>query len=221
MGHWHTLSTPAGPVRAWREAPQGNPRAAVVVVQEIFGVTDHIRAVCARLATAGFVALAPAFFDPIAPGTVLAHDAEGTARGRDLVARLGLEGALAIVAAAAETLRGQGLAVGAVGFCWGGTVAFLAATRLGLPAASYYGARNVQYLDEPARAPLMFHFGERDALIPPEAVEAHRHKQPQAQVFVYANADHAFLRAPEPPYQPEAAALAWQRTLAFFTEHLR
>lgn len=221
MGHWQALPTSSGPLQAWREDPEGTPHGAVVVVQEIFGVTDHIRTVCAQLAAAGFVALAPAFFDRLEPGTVLPYDAEGTARGRELVARLGLEEALAVASAAAETLRGQGLAVGVVGFCWGGTVALLAATRLGLPAVSYYGARNVQYLDEPARAPLMFHFGALDAHIPPEAIEAHRRKQPQAQVFVYPEADHAFNRAPDPPYQPEAAALAWRRTLAFFTEHLR
>ncbi|MBN8715727.1 MAG: dienelactone hydrolase family protein [Xanthomonadales bacterium] len=221
MGHWQPLPTPSGPIEAWREEPAGPSRGAVVVVQEIFGVTDHIRAVCAQLAAAGFVALAPAFFDRLAPGTVLPYDAEGTGRGRELVARLGLEDAVAIAAAAAGALRAQGLAVGIVGFCWGGTVALLGNTRLGLPAVSYYGARNVPYLDAPARAPLMFHFGALDPHIPPEAIEAHRRKQPQAQVFVYPQADHAFARAPDPPYQPEAAALAWQRTLAFFTEHLR
>ncbi|MFX5157853.1 dienelactone hydrolase family protein, partial [Acinetobacter baumannii] len=82
--------------------------------------------------------------------------------GRALVAELGFERAVDAVGAAAETLRREGLAVGAVGFCWGGTVAFLANTRLGLPAVSYYGGRSVPFLDEPARAPLLFHFGERD-----------------------------------------------------------
>lgn len=221
MGHWQPLPTPSGPIEAWREEPAGPSRGAVVVVQEIFGVTDHIRAVCAQLAAAGFVALAPAFFDRFEPRTVLPYDAEGTARGRELVAQLGMESAVAITAAAAEALQAEGLRVGVVGFCWGGSVALLAATRLGLPAVSYYGARNVQYLDEPARAPLLFHFGALDAHIPPEAIEAHRRKQPQAQVFVYAGADHAFHRAPEPPYHPEASALAWRRTLSFFTEHLR
>ena len=101
MGHWQALPTSSGPLQAWREDPEGTPHGAVVVVQEIFGVTDHIRAVCAQLAAAGFVALAPAFFDRLEPGTVLPYDAEGTARGRELVARLGLEEALAVAAAAA------------------------------------------------------------------------------------------------------------------------
>lgn len=221
MGEWQTLFTPCGALQAWLARPEGESRGAVVVVQEIFGVTAHIRAVCERLAEAGFTALAPAFFDLIEPGTELAYDADGTRRGRELVDKLGLDCALDVVDEAARTLHGQGLAVGVVGFCWGGSVAFLSATRLGLPAVSYYGARNVGFLDEPARAPLMFHFGGLDASIPPDAVEAHRRKQPQAQVFAYDDAGHAFNRDPEPPYQPEAAALAWRRTLAFFTEHLR
>lgn len=221
MGEWQTLFTPRGAVQAWLARPDGDSRGAVVVVQEIFGVTAHIRSVCERLAEAGLTALAPAFFDLVETGVELPYDADGTQRGRELVGHIGLDSALEVVDEAARTLRSQGLAVGVVGFCWGGSVAFLSATRLGLPAVSYYGARNVAFLDEPARAPLMFHFGALDAHIPPDAVDAHRQKQPQAQVFVYADADHAFNRDPEPPWQPDAAALAWRRTLEFFTEHLR
>lgn len=221
MGEWQTLFTPCGTVQAWLARPDGESHGAVVVVQEIFGVTAHIRSVCERLAEAGFTALAPAFFDLIEPGVELPYDDTGTQRGRELITQLGLDCAVDVVEAAAQMLRAQGLAVGVVGFCWGGTVAFLADTRLGLPAVSYYGARNLGFLDDPARAPLMFHFGSLDPHIPPEAVEAHRRRQPQAQVFAYDDADHAFNRDPEPPYRPEAAALAWRRTLAFFTEHLR
>ncbi len=221
MGDWQTLFTPCGAVQAWLARPDGQPRGAVVVVQEIFGVTAHIRSVCERLADAGFTALAPAFFDLVEPGVELPYDTAGMQRGRDLANRVGLDCAVDVVDAAALALRGQGQAVGVVGFCWGGTVAFLANTRLGLPASSYYGARNLPFLDEPARAPLMFHFGALDPHIPADAVAAHRAQQPQAQTFVYPNADHAFNRDPDPPWQPEAAALAWRRTLDFFTEHLR
>ena len=221
MGEWQTLYTPCGAVQAWLARPEGASHGAVVVVQEIFGVTAHIRSVCDRLAEAGFTALAPACFDLVETGVELPYDADGTHRGRELVDKLGLDCALDVVDEAARTLRSHGLTVGVVGFCWGGSIAFLTATRLGLPAVSYYGARNVGFLDEPARAPLMFHFGSLDASIPPEAVEAHRQKQPQAQVFTYANAGHAFNRDPEPPFQADAAALAWRRTLDFLTEHLR
>ena len=220
MGVWQTLYTPCGNVQAWRATPQGQPRGAVVVVQEIFGITAHIRAVCERLAEAGFVALAPACFDLIEPGLQLPYDHDGASRGKALVNQLGLDCAVDVTEAAADLLTQTGLKVGVVGFCWGGTVALLANTRLGLPAVSYYGARNLPFLDEPSHAPLLFHFGGLDPSIPPEAVAAHREKQPQAQVHVYDHADHAFNRDPDPPFEPASAALAWQRSLAFFTEHL-
>ncbi|MGN6513828.1 MAG: dienelactone hydrolase family protein [Lysobacteraceae bacterium] len=222
MGEWHPLATGRGAVQAWVARPEQAPRGAVVVVQEIFGVTAHIRDVADRFATAGFTAMAPAFFDVLQPGVELAYDDAGIARGRELVGELGLDGALEVVGAATHWLREGGHRVGAVGYCWGGTVAFLAGTRLGLPAVSYYGARNVPFLDEPARAPLMFHFGGKDRSIPPEDIAQHRARQPQAQVFVYPEAGHAFNRDVDPhAYEPESARLAWQRTLDFFRGHLR
>lgn len=221
MGQWQTLFTPCGTVQAWLAEPVGSSHGAVVVVQEIFGVTQHVRNACERLAEAGFTALAPAYLDLIEPDIDLPCDRAGANRGVALVNKLGLDCAVDVTEEATRLLREKGLDVGVVGFCWGGTVAYLANTRLGLPAVSYYGARNLPFLDEPAGAPLMFHFGGRDPHIPPEAVAAHRLKQPQAQTFVYDRAGHAFNRDPDPPFDPAAAALAWQRTLAFFTEHLQ
>ena len=221
MGQWQTLFTPCGAVQAWLAQPEAASRGAVVVVQEIFGVTHHVRDVCDRFAAAGFTALAPAYFDLIEPDMDLPYDRTGVNRGLALVNKLGLDCAVDVTEAAARLLQDKGLDVGVVGFCWGGTVALLGNTRLGLPAISYYGARNLPFLDEPAGAPLMFHFGGRDPHIPEEAIAAHRAKQPQAEVFVYEGADHAFNRDPDPPFDPEAAALAWQRSLAFFTEHLQ
>ena len=123
---------------------------------------------------------------------------------------------------AAETLHAEGLRAGAVGFCWGGSVAFLANTRLGLPAVSYYGARTLPFLDEPLRAPMMFHFGETDSSIPPAAIEQHRRKQPHATIHLYAGAGHAFNRdVDNHAYAPAAAETAWRRTLDFLQENLR
>ena len=221
MGQWQTLVTPCGTVQAWLAQPDTVPRGAVVVVQEIFGVTQHVREVCERLAQAGFTALAPAYLDLVEPDVELPYDRAGSNRGVKLVNKLGLDCAVDVTEAAALMLREKRLKVGVVGFCWGGTVALLANTRLNLPAVSYYGARNLPFLDEPSEAPLMFHFGGRDPHISPDAVAAHRLKQPQAKTFVYDGADHAFNRDPDPPFDPAAAALAWQRTLAFFTEHLQ
>ncbi len=220
MGEWIPLTTPEGPVQAWLARPVTAPLGAVVVIQEIFGVNPHIRAVTDRFAEAGFTAMAPALFDPIRPGTELRYDDAGVIRGRDYAADLGFERALKIVSAAARWLRESGHRVGAVGFCWGGTLAMLANTRLHLPSVTYYGGRSVPFLGEPALAPMLFHFGERDRLIPPEDVEKHRIHHPDATVHVYP-AGHGFNCDERADFDAESATLAWSRTTAFLTEHLR
>jgi carboxymethylenebutenolidase len=179
-----------------------------------------MRSVVDGYAAAGYVALAPAFFDPVQRGVELGYDEAGVARGRKLVEALGFDKAIAIVDTAAQLLRGEGLKVGAVGFCWGGTIALLANLRLGLPAVSYYGARNVQFLDEPLRAPMQFHFGGQDSSIPATDIALHREKLPDAQVFVYP-AGHAFNRDIDPKhYAADSARLAHRRTLEFFAQSL-
>ena len=229
MGHWTKLDTAHGEVSAWRAEPSGTPRGAVVVIQEIFGVNAHIRSIAEGFAMEGYVALAPAYFDVIEPGVELDYDAEGIAKGRELITRLGLEKATDITAAAAGFLAGTDKSsradsapptpVGTVGYCWGGTVALLAALRLGLPSASYYGARNVPFLQETPQAPVIFHFGERDASIPPEMVALHRDHLPQMPLHTYP-AGHGFNCEVRADYDAPSAALARQRTLAFFLEHL-
>ena len=231
MGRDIAIDTPVGKIDAWRADPDAAPLGALVVVQEIFGANAHIRAVAEGYAADGYVVLAPAFFDPVEPGVELGYDQAGTARGRELVAQLGLDAALQIVAAAAAWLqarlagRGEPNAVGTVGYCWGGTVALLSALRLGLPSVSYYGARNLPFLEDPQlvarpRAPVMFHFGQDDPLIPDAAVQAHRQALPGMEVFTYP-AGHAFNREVDADaYHAPSAALARQRSLAFFAGHL-
>ena len=107
MSEWQTLYTPCGNVQAWLARPQGQPRGGVVVVQEIFGITAHIRAVCTRLADAGFVALAPACFDLIEPAIELPYDHDGAARGKTLVNQLGLDCAVDVTEAAATRSRSR------------------------------------------------------------------------------------------------------------------
>jgi carboxymethylenebutenolidase len=222
MHGWIDIETPHGPVRGWRAEPAGPSKGAVVVIQEIFGVNPHIRSVADRLADAGFVALAPALFDPVEHGVELGYDDAGIQRARALVSALGTERAMDVVNATAEKLQMEGLRVGAVGFCWGGTLAFLCATRLSLPAVGYYGARSVPFLDEKAGAALMFHFGANDNSIPPQDVALHRQKQPQAQTFVYEGTGHAVHRDVDPKvYDADAAKLAWQRTCDFLETQLR
>jgi carboxymethylenebutenolidase len=198
--------------------PQGKPKGGIVVIQEIFGVTAHIRHVADRFAEYGYTAIAPAFFDHLESGVELGYDQVGANKGKQLIAELGLERALEDVASAAESIASAGK-IGTVGYCWGGTVALLAALRLGLPSVSYYGARNLPFLHETPQAPVMFHFGEKDHSITPEMVAKHREALPQMDVFTYP-ADHAFNRDGSAPYHEASAKLALQRTLAFFDRHL-
>lgn len=224
MGRDISLATPYGPVNAWRADPPHGAAALgpVVVIQEIFGVDAHIRSVADSYAAAGYVALAPALFDPVARHVELTYDAEGFARGRELVEALGTERALGILRACRGTLQTEGhLGIGVVGFCWGGTLAFLANTRLALPAVSYYGARTVPFLDEPLQAPMLFQFGADDAAIPPGDIERHRSAQPDAEVRVHPGG-HGFNRDVDPGhYHAASAAAARRATLAFLDAALR
>lgn len=204
---------------AWVGRPRGAPRAGVVVVQEIFGVNAHIRSVAARFAEDGFLAVAPRLFDRVAPDTELGYDDAGIARGRELVGLLGFDAALRDIRAAADWLVAQELAAGVAGFCWGGTAALLAATRLGLPAVSYYGGRSMPFLHEHPQAPLLLHYGARDALIPPDHVAAQRAAFPGAEVHVHA-AGHGFNCDQRADFDAAASSAAWRQTLAFLDRHL-
>jgi carboxymethylenebutenolidase len=205
-------------VSAWMAEPEGTPRGGVVVIQEIFGVNDHIRRVVDGYAADGFVAIAPAMFDLVRPDVELDYTPEGTQEGIGLVGRISFENALGLVEAASERIRGAGK-VGVVGYCWGGTVAYLSAIRLGLPAVSYYGGRNTQFVEEKATAPLMFHYGERDAHISAADRDRVRKANPDAAFHLYP-ADHGFNCDARASYDEVSAALARKRTLAFLAEHL-
>ena len=205
---------------AFLHRPHRGNGAGLIVVQEIFGVTAHIQAVAADYASRGYRVLAPQLFDRVQADVALDCDARGMARGRELVGRLGFDGPMRDLRAAADYLLASGCrAVGVVGYCWGGAVAFLAATRLGLPAVSYYGRLVPQFLHEQPQAPLMFHFGEQDDLIPADQVEVVAAALPQAPLYRYP-AGHAFNRLGDVHGEPHSANLALQRSLAFFEQHL-
>lgn len=221
MGTHITLDSAGGAqIGAYLAKPVGKPRGGIIVVQEIFGVTPHIRDVIDRFAAAGYTAIAPAFFDFVEPGIELAYDNSGMQRGKHLAIEVGLDRATEAVASATGAIKAAGK-VGVVGFCWGGTVALLSAQRLALPAVSYYGARNTGYLDQPLKAPVIFHFGTTDRSITAEVRAQHRQAWPDAPVYEYEHCGHAFNRdVDKNAYNEAAAKLAWQRTLAFFGEHL-
>lgn len=205
-------------IGAWLARPSGTPLGGVVVMQEIFGVNAHIRSVVERYAGLGFTAIAPAVFDHVETGVELDYDAAGVEHGRALAAETGFERAVAGIASAGEAIASSGK-LAAIGFCWGGTVAFLANTRLGMPAVSYYGGRTLPFLHEKPQAPLLLHFGERDPIIPPEHVDRHRQALPDAQIHVYP-AGHGFNCDQRGDYDADSAALAEQRTLTFLRRNL-
>jgi carboxymethylenebutenolidase len=198
------------------------PKAAVVIVQEIFGVNSHIRSVADDYASQGFLAIAPALFDRVERNLQLGYGPEDRKKGMQAATQAGLEAALkdvdATIRHAAKTLGETN--VGVLGFCWGGTLAWLAATRLQPGAAvGYYGGQIYKFAAEKPGCPVMLHFGEKDAHIPISEVETISRRHPSTPVFLY-DAGHGFNCDQRESYEPRSAALARQRTLEFLHQHL-
>lgn len=223
MEHFITLKASDGhELTAYWAEMEHAPRGGVVVIQEIFGVNDHIRAVCDRFADAGYSAVAPALFDRVAPGVELAYDGDGTDRGRALRAELGWDAPLLDIQAAVDFVKSEGIAhLGCVGFCWGGSLAWLAASRVsGLDCAvGYYGGQIAQFLKEDLKCPVILHFGQDDPLIPMEDVAAVRDAYPDVPVHLY-DAGHGFNCDQRDSYAPEAADMAWGRTMDLMTKNV-
>ena len=207
--------------QAYVAEPAGKPRFGLVVVQEIFGVNAHIRGVCDAYAADGVFAVAPALFDRVERGVELGYDPDSIAAGRALRGKLSWEAALEDIRAAAY-IAATGGKVGVVGYCWGGSLTWLTACRLADvvdAAVAYYGGQIHDFRDEGAKVPAMLHFGERDAMIPPEHVAAIRAANPDVPVHTYP-AGHGFNCEMRGDYHPQGAALARERTLAFLDEKL-
>ncbi|MFM1885634.1 MAG: hypothetical protein RL026_791 [Pseudomonadota bacterium] len=204
---------------AWLAAPAGSARGAVVVLQEIFGVNAHVRAVAEGFAAEGYLAIAPCLFDRIRRDIELDYSAASVEEGRGYMMQLPQEKVGLDVSAALNVVRHAGK-VAAVGYCWGGTQAYLAACQLPVAAAvAYYGTRIAQSLQHRPRCPVLYHFGSRDRSIPPEAIEAIRSAHPQGEFHVY-DADHGFNCDQRASHDPVAASIARQRTLEFLARHL-
>jgi carboxymethylenebutenolidase len=197
---------------AYLSEPAGRPRGGVVIIQEIFGITRHIRAVVDQYAQAGFLSIAPALFDRVERGVEVPYS-DG-AKGFGYVKALKIDQVFLDVAAAVERVRGAGK-VGVVGYCWGGMIAFRAAGRLDIGAAvAYYGGGIHQHLDEKPRVPVLFHFGEKDTHIPLSAVEQIKTAYPEGIYFLYP-AEHGFNCTDRPSFDPPSAKLALERSLEF------
>lgn len=206
---------------AYLALPEGAPKAGMLVIQEVFGVNAHIREVADGYAAEGYAALAPQIFDRVEPGLELGYGEADLERGVEIAfQKLRMPNTLADLQAAADQLAQYGKA-GAVGYCFGGLLAWLSACELrGLAAvACYYGGGIAGEAARQPRCPVIMHFGEQDPHIPLADVEQIKAAQPQLPVHLYP-ADHGFNCDHRASYQAESAALARQRSLAFFARSL-
>jgi carboxymethylenebutenolidase len=218
MGHSVELTAADGHrLAAYLSEPASKPRGGVVIVQEIFGVTRHIRAVADEYAAAGFLAVAPAMFDRMERNVDVPYTDVQKAVG--YMQAVNTDQALLDVQAAVDRARAAGK-VGVVGYCWGGTIAYLAAARLKIDAAvAYYGGGIHNHTAEKPRVPVLFHFGEKDAHIPRSAVEQIRAAYPEGIYHLYP-ADHGFNCTDRASFEPASAKLALQRRVEFLHRHI-
>lgn len=228
MGQFVNLTSSDGvAVPAWVAQPDGAPCGAVVVLQEIFGVNSHIRAVADRFAARGYLAVAPSTFHRVQPGVELGYSGGDMKTGMELkaaVEALPAPGVMPDIQAAIDYAAAQsGCKVGIVGFCWGGLLTWRAACMLtGLSAAVPYYGGGMTTPDEAARqpqVPVLAHFGQRDHYIPVDSVQAFSRAHPGVEVHLY-EADHGFNCDQRGSYDESSAMTARDRTLAFFDQHL-
>ncbi len=206
---------------AYRAEAAGAAKGGIVVIQEIFGVNDHIRETCDRFASEGYLAIAPALYDRTDnKNCQLGYTPDDIAVGRDLKDAFSWDLCMLDVKSVIDVMAGEGLKVGTVGYCWGGTISYLAGTRLPVAASVvYYGGQIMPYVDEKEGCPMLMHFGEHDAGIPLDDVAAISKAHPDADVHIY-DADHGFNCDHRGSYNEAAGNLARQRTMALFDQQL-
>jgi carboxymethylenebutenolidase len=206
---------------AYEVRPGASPRGGLVLLQEIFGLTGHIRSVCDSYAAEGYHVAAPALFDRVRPGIELGHSKEDAAIGRELRSRISWDQVLADVVAARAQLGGSGK-VAMLGYCWGGTVSWCAAGRVeGIAGAvCYYPTQIGPHIAEKPRCPVLMHFGERDPIATLEQAGQLRAAQgADVEIQVYP-ASHGFNCDEIPAFDAPSAALALRRSLDFLKTHV-
>lgn len=222
MGHTVELKAADGfKLSGYRAEPAGRPKGGLVVLQEIFGVNHHIRAVTDRFAAEGYVALAPALFDRADRNVELGYDQAGIDRGLKLRSQIQLTDTLADIQASIQALSDAGK-IATIGYCWGGSLAFLSATRLnGLACAiGYYGGMIAAHAGEKPKVPVLLHFGEEDHGIPLTDVEKVRQARPEIEIHVYKGTGHGFSCDERESFNATSHETALKRSLAFLDQHL-
>jgi carboxymethylenebutenolidase len=222
MGERITLQAADGhELGAYVARPTGEPIAGLVVIQEIFGVNAHIRSVADSYAEDGFLAVAPAIFDRVERNVDLSYDPADAQKAMSFIPRLDVDKAVIDIGAALDyAKKATGKKAGVIGYCLGGTLAWLTATRLHPDAAvGYYGGRIGNYAGENPSAPMILHFGRKDTHIPADEVEKVHAAHPEVEIHWY-DAGHAFNCEPRPSYNADAARLARERSLGFLLKFL-
>jgi len=215
MGEYTTLMARDGhEFNAWLAAPKGPRRGALVIAQEIFGVNNHIRGVADGFAADGYVTIAPCLFDRIRRGIELGYSESEVKEGRGYRVQIPIEKTMLDLAASINVVKHAGR-VAVIGYCWGGTLAYVAACELPITCAvSYYGGQIREHLGKSPRRPVMYHFGEKDPYISPTDIEKIRAADPNGTFHLYP-ADHGFNCDERASYDAPSAQLARERTLAF------
>jgi carboxymethylenebutenolidase len=206
---------------AYRAEPAGKPRGAVVVIQEIFGVNSHIKGVADGYAKEGWLVIAPAMFDRTQRGYDTGYTQPEIQAGIAVMQKLDWKQTLLDVDAAVAEAKQAGK-VGIVGYCWGGTVSWVAAARTaGLAcSAPYYGGGMPGFIGEKPQIPTMCHFGELDQSPTLEQSKAIAAAHPGITAHFYAGAGHGFNCDQRGSYNADAAKLARERTVEFFRKHI-
>ncbi len=219
MGEMIRLTTTDGHVLdAYQATPAGAPKGGVVILQEIFGITDHIRRVTDQYAAHGYLAVAPSLFDRVRPKIIL--DYSEVDEARSIMTSLVLSEVITDTQAAVTAVRSAGK-VAAIGYCWGGAIADLAACRLDIDAAvAYYGRMIVEWLEEQPRCPIIYHFGANDPLIPPDMIERITAARQDHPSYIYADTGHGFNCDERDDFAPDSAQLALDRTLEFLNKNV-
>ena len=223
MGKHFTLTaSDSHQLGAYRADPAGKAAGGIVVIQEIFGVNHHIRAVCDRLAGEGYAAVAPALFDRTEKDFECGYTPDEIANARKFIAAPDFGAMLRDTQAAIDELRKEG-PVGIMGFCMGGTVAFLAACEANNLSAAvcYYGGHIIKMVDKRPKCPTQMHFGEKDAHITMDVVDSIKQKRPDCEIHVYQGADHGFHCDERGSFNDAASKLAWSCSMEFLKKHVR
>ena len=211
---------------AYVARPAGQAVGALVLIQEIFGINDHIRSVADGYAKDGFIVVAPALFDRTEPGVELKYEGEDMQRAYGLYQTLTPETALWDVAAGYAWAKEFRKGIGIIGYCYGGFISWLTATRgetLKMQPSccvGYYPGGIGQVASEEPSCPVMLHFGVEDSHIGRDQIEAVRSAHREVEIFVYEGAGHGFNCAPRASYNAPSADLARKRTLAFLKTHI-